>query len=158
MANSRNNWLAGSLSATLIAGACYWEGTRYVPYEDVVGVWTVCQGYAKPDVVRGKTYTPVECADMLRNQLYEHGVAVLSCTNVPLNQHQYDAFTLFTYNVGGKAFCSSSLLKKLNKLDYTGACDGLLAWDMAGGKHVKGLHNRREYERKLCLSPMEESK
>lgn len=151
----RNKWLVGSVSAALVSGACYWEGTRYVPYEDVVGVWTVCQGYAKPDVVRGKTYTKAECATLLHDQLAEHGAAVLKCANVPLNQHQYDAFTLFTYNVGASAFCNSSLLKKLNAYNYSGACDGLLAWSYAGGKQVKGLYNRRLYERKLCLTPME---
>lgn len=157
MASLRNKWLAGSVSAALLSGACLWEGTRYTPYEDVVGVWTVCQGYAQPDVIRTKTYTKAECGALLHDQLAEHGAAVLKCTNVPLNQHQYDAFTLFTYNVGGKAFCSSSLARKLNAGDYTGACNGLLAWDVAGGKHVLGLHNRREYERKLCLTPMETS-
>lgn len=155
MANSRNKWLIGSVSAALVSGAMYWEGTRYVPYEDVVGVWTVCQGYAQPDVIRGKTYTKGECAALLRDQLAVHGASVLRCTNVPLNQHQYDAFTLFTYNVGGKAFCGASLTKKLNAGDYTGACNGLLAWDYAGGKQVQGLYNRRMYERKLCLTPME---
>lgn len=154
--NLRNSWLIGSVSACLIAGATYWEGTRYVPYEDVVGVWTVCQGYAQPDVVRGKTYSKEECSALLKDQLAAHGAAVLKCTAVPLNQHQYDAFTLFTYNVGGTAYCNSSLVKKLNAGDYTGACNGLLAWDWAGGKRVKGLHNRREFERKLCLTPMED--
>ncbi len=157
MANSQNRKLAGvaALSAALISAACLWEGTKYVPYEDVVGVWTVCQGYAKPDVVRGKTYSKEECGRLLKTQLAEHGDAVLRCTDVPLNRHQYDAFTLFTYNVGGNAYCKSSLLKKLNAGDYAGACEGMLAWDMAGGKHVRGLYNRRKFERDLCLKPME---
>ena len=49
------------------------------------------------------------------------------------------------------AFCNSSLLKKLNQGDHVGACNGLLAWRMAGGKEVAGLLRRREFERSICL-------
>jgi lysozyme len=150
--NNANKWLAGAAaSAALLAGVAQWEGTRYVPYEDVVGVWTVCQGYAQPDVVRGRTYTPAECRDMTEKQLAAHGAAVLRCVNVPLARYEYDAYVLFAYNVGGAAFCGSSLLKRLNQGDHVGACNGLLAWNMAGGKRVQGLANRREYERRMCL-------
>jgi lysozyme len=150
--NNANKWLAGAAaSAALVAGANLWEGTKYLPYEDVVGVWTVCQGYAQPDVVRGRTYTPAECADMLKTQLAAHSAAVLRCVSVPILQREHDAYTLFAYNVGGAAFCGSTLLKKLNAGDHVGACNGLMAWDVAGGKHVKGLTNRRDYERRMCL-------
>lgn len=151
MANPRNKWLIGSVGAVLIAGATLWEGNRYTPYEDMVGVLTVCQGYTGPDIVRTKTYTPTECRTILTRALGEHGAAVLKCANVPLSQNQYDAFTLFTYNVGGPAFCKSSLLKKLNAGDYVGACNGLLAWSYADGKYVQGLNNRRQFERRICL-------
>lgn len=149
--NNTNKWLIGVTSAGLIATATMWEGTSYIPYEDVVGVLTVCQGYAQPDVVRGKIYTKAECVDMLRTQLAAHGAAVLRCTNVPLAPHEYDAYVLFAYNVGGAAFCGSSLLRKLNAGDHVGACNGLLAWDMAGGKRLAGLANRRRAERNICL-------
>lgn len=139
------------VSAGLISSAAMLEGTRYVPYEDVVGVWTVCEGYAGKDVVRGKTYTRAECDNLTKTQLAAHGADVLRCASVPLSQNEYDAYTLFTYNVGGAAFCGSGLLKKLNKGDHVGACNGLLAWDMAGGKHVPGLARRRQIEHRLCL-------
>ena len=66
-------------------------------------------------------------------------------------RREHDAYTLFAYNVGGSAFCGSSLLKKLNAGDHAGACNGLMAWDVAGGKRIKGLTNRRDYERRMCL-------
>lgn len=142
------------VSGALISAVSMLEGTRYVPYDDVAHVLTVCQGYAGKDVVRNKTYTAAECAYLTQTQLQEHGAAVLRCTRVPLTQYQYDAFTLFTYNVGSSAFCQSSLLKKLNQGDYTGACNGLLAWDMAGGKHLAGLARRRVYEQQICLGKL----
>lgn len=146
----RNKWLAGCASAALIACATMWEGTAHVPYEDIVGRLTVCQGYAQPDVVRDKVYSDEECATLLKTQLEAHGDAVLRCSTVALSQREYDAYTLFAYNVGGAAFCGSSLLKRLNAGDHMGACDGLLAWDYAGGKRVRGLTNRRQFERKMC--------
>lgn len=139
------------VSAGLITSVTQLEGTRYVPYEDIVNVWTVCEGYAGPDVVRNKRYTRAECDALTTRELKAKGEAVLRCTNVKLAQHEYDAYTLFAYNVGTGAYCGSSLLKKLNAGDHVGACNGLLAWTYAGGKHVPGLLKRREYERQLCL-------
>lgn len=142
------------VSAALIGAVTQLEGTRYVPYEDIIGVWTVCEGYAQADVVRGKTYTRAECDALTGKQLAEKGAAVLRCTNVALKQREYDAYTLFTYNVGAEAFCHASLLKKLNAGDHVGACNGLLAWDMAGGRHVPGLAKRRAFERDMCLASL----
>lgn len=153
--NQANKTGLALVSAFLISSVAMLEGTRYVPYEDIVNIWTVCEGYAGPDVVRNRTYSRSECDALTKRELSAKGAAVLRCTSVPLTQYQYDAYTLFAYNVGTTAFCRSSLLKKLNAGDYTGACNGLLAWDMAGGKHVAGLANRRQFERRLCLGQLE---
>jgi lysozyme len=139
------------VTAALISAVTALEGVKYVPYEDIVNVWTVCAGYAGKDVVRNKVYTPAECNDLTTRELTAKGQAVLACTKVPISQNEYEAYTLFAYNVGTGAYCGSSLLKRLNAGDHVGACNGLMAWDMAGGKHVEGLRNRREYERRLCL-------
>jgi lysozyme len=139
------------VSAALLGALTQLEGTRYVPYEDIVNVWTVCQGYAGKDVVRGRTYTPAECKALAESQLAAKGAEVLRCTKVEISQNEYEAYTLFAYNVGTAAFCNSSLLKKLNQGDHVGACNGLLAWRMAGGKEVAGLLRRREFERSICL-------
>jgi lysozyme len=154
LGNKKNAWLVGLVSVTLAAGASLWESSGKVitvPYYDIVNVLTVCDGITGAQVVAGRIYTATECADFRDQHLKEHGAGVLACTTVPLSQNQYDAFTLFTYNVGVSAFCKSSLLKKLNAGDYVGACDALLRWDYAGGKRVAGLTNRRQWERKLCL-------
>jgi lysozyme len=146
-----NKVLIGVFSASVIAGATLWEGEKLDPYYDIVGVLTVCKGYTGPDIVKTKKYTTAECDVLLKKELTVSQNAVLACTNVPLTPYQFDAYTLFTYNVGNYAFCNSSLLKKLNKGDYKGACDGLTAWSFAGGKWIKGLYNRRLYERRMCL-------
>lgn len=153
--NQKNKWLLGSLAgASLLASVAMWEGTEYKPYYDIVGVLTVCNGYTGPDIIPGKTYGKEECDALLRKEVTEHGIGVLKCTAVPLNQNQYDAFASFAYNVGVGAYCKSTLVRKLNAGDYQGACDELLRWNRAGGKVVRGLTRRREAERALCLKPM----
>lgn len=155
LGNKRNAWLAAAaLSASLVGGISQWESSGKVitvPYEDIVGVLTVCDGITGPQVIRDKTYTKADCAMFRNDHLKEFSNGVLGCTTAPLSQNQHDAMVMFSYNVGIKAYCESSLLKKLNAGDYVGACNGLIQWVNAGGKRVQGLVNRREYERKLCL-------
>lgn len=143
------------VTSGLIASAAMLEGTRYVPYLDIVKVWTVCEGYTGPGVQRDKLYTRAECDVITTTQLAKHGAEVLECVNVPIAQHEYEAYTLFAFNVGGPAFCRSTLLKKLNQGDHVGACDGLLAWDYAGGQRVAGLQKRRQFERRMCRGELQ---
>jgi lysozyme len=150
----KNKVLVGVVTASLIASTALFEGDKRTSYEDMVGVLTVCHGYTGKDIVRGKTYTKEECSSLLKKELQVHAKGVLECTNVPLTQYQYDAYTMFAYNVGVGAYCKSSLLKKLNRGDYKGACEGLTAWSYAGGKFVPGLYRRRMYERQMCLGEL----
>ncbi len=41
------------------------EGVSYIPYKDIVGVWTVCHGHTGKDIMLGKTYTKAECKTLL---------------------------------------------------------------------------------------------
>jgi lysozyme len=154
--NPKNRILVGVVSATLIAATSQLEGTKYVPYDDVVGVVTVCSGHTGRDVVKGKVYTPEQCKNLLEADLKTHREGINKCINVPLTSYQLDAFTLFSYNVGVNAFCTSkSVAAPLNSGNYKAACDGLLKWTYADGKYVKGLYNRRVYERKMCLGELQ---
>ena len=54
--------------------------------------------------------------------------ALKTCVTVPLAQYEYDAYVSFAYNVGPRAFCQSTLVKKLNTQNYLGACAELLRW------------------------------
>lgn len=146
--NINNRWLIGTVAAVTIATVSLLEGRSNDPYQDIVGVWTVCDGETN---VKMRRYTDAQCDSMLRSSLVKYGNGVLQCINVPVSQNQHAAFTSFAYNVGVPAFCKSSLLKKLNAGDYVGACDGMLAWTYAGGKYVQGLANRRKVEQRLCL-------
>lgn len=130
-----------------------WEGLRTRAYQDIVGVWTVCFGETK-GVRRGDEYTAAECDAMLRSELREYAVELGRCLVVPVPEGVAVAFLSWSYNVGSSAACKSTLVRKANAGDLRGACDELLRWNRAGGKVVRGLSNRRQAERALCLNSL----
>lgn len=103
---------------------------------------------AKP----GMCINTQEAEMLLKSDLRRFERAVDSLTHVPLNQAQFDALVSFTFNVGIAAFGKSTLLKKLNRKDYSGAANEFGRWVNAGKKRLPGLVSRRQEERKLFLS------
>lgn len=71
---------------------------------------------------------------------------------VEISQNQFDALVSLAYNIGVGAFSSSTLLKKVNAKDFTGASSEFLKWDKASGKALLGLTRRRQREKELFLS------
>ena len=126
------------------------EGIKYVPYRDVVGVLTVCYGTTGPDVIEGKVYTKEECEYFLQRDLKKIERQILPMIKPVLPKPTKAALYSFTYNVGVGAFSRSTLLKKLNAGDITGACSELKRWVYAGGQKWKGLITRRQIEDEVC--------
>lgn len=69
--------------------------------------------------------------------------AIKSCVTAPLSQAEYDLYTNLSYNIGSSAFCSSTIVKRLNAQDYAGACESILAWRYAAGFDCSMPGNRR---------------
>lgn len=147
--------IAGVVSGGALAIAAVlitpFEGTKHVPYLDVVGVPTVCTGHTGPDIIMGKTYTDAECQALLNKDLRNVANQIDPLIKRPIHDTTRAALYSFTYNVGAGAFRQSTLLKKINAGDTVGACNELRRWTYAGGKQWKGLMNRREIERDVCL-------
>lgn len=62
---------AVAVATVMVSGKDGLEGREYLPYRDVVGVLTVCDGHTGSDIIPGKRYTDKECdaltrADMAR--------------------------------------------------------------------------------------------
>jgi lysozyme len=128
-----------------------YEGKVNATYRDPVGILTSCYGHTGPELRSGQRFTDAECAAQLDADLLAHAAA-LECIAQPtrLTDGQKAAFLSFAYNVGSAKFCASTLVKKANAGDMTGACAELSRWTYAGGKQLPGLVKRRRAERALC--------
>ncbi|EPD2610485.1 lysozyme [Yersinia enterocolitica] len=142
-----------AIAIALVGGSDGLEGREYMPYRDVVGVLTVCDGHTGKDIIPSKRYSDAECDALLHQDLIPVFVAIDRIVNVPMSDFRKAALASFGYNVGITAMTNSTMVKKLNRGDTSGACDELRRWIKAGGKVWKGLVNRREVERELCLMP-----
>lgn len=152
MKRSTKGVIAGSAALLALATGYVqvFEGRELRAYQDIVGVWTICDGETK-GVKPGDVSTPAECDSMLARNLVEYEQGLDRCLVATVPGKTKVAFISWTYNVGVRAACKSTLVRKANAGDLRGACDELLKWNRAGGRVVKGLTNRREAERKLCL-------
>lgn len=109
------------------------EGLRLEAYQDTVGVWTIGLGHTSaagpPAPYPGLVITEDEAWDIFWDdaEMFRHEARGL--VTVPLEPYQYDALSSFIFNIGTSQFRSSTMLKRLNAADYTGAAEALLWWD-----------------------------
>lgn len=140
-----------SVSAAAFVGILAHEGYREQAYIPVPGdVPTI--GFGTTDGVKlGDRTTPVQAMRRALRDLEKFDTALKQCVTVPLHQHEYDAFLSLSYNIGSRAFCNSTLVRKLNAKDYAGACREILRWDRFQGRPLAGLTARRQAEFKTCM-------
>jgi lysozyme len=143
--------IVGAATAAIVAPFVVgWEGDERVGYRDIVGVATKCSGDTS-NVVVGHRYTAAECADSTDRQLAAHAAPVLACTpGLKGHPNQLAAAISLAYNIGTNGYCGSTVARRFNADDWSGACDAFLMWNKAGGRVVRGLINRRRAERDLC--------
>ncbi|EMM0378129.1 lysozyme [Pluralibacter gergoviae] len=139
-----------AIATAMLSGKDGLEGREYVPYRDVVGVLTVCDGHTGNDIVPGRRYSDVECDALTSADLKRIARQVDPHITVPTTETQRAAIYSWAYNVGASAAINSTLLKKLNARDYAGACSELKRWVYAGGQKWRGLMNRRDVEYEVC--------
>lgn len=151
MANKTRITVAAlAVSAAALVGIATHEGYRGEAYKDAVGVPTI--GFGETAGVKiGDKITPERALVRLLSSTEKHADAIRQCIHVPLYQHEFDAYVSLAYNIGTGAFCKSTLVKKLNAKDYTGACEEIRRWNRAGGKVLPGLTKRRETEYRMCM-------
>lgn len=139
-----------AVSAVAAAAICGFEGYREYAYKDSVGVPTIGYGTTKGVKMGDKTNRQEAKAFLVRDA---SAIAkqMQSLIKVPLYQHEWDSLVSLVYNIGIGNFKKSTLLKKLNAGDYSGACSQLKRWVYAGGRKLPGLVKRREAEYKMCM-------
>jgi len=146
-----NKWLASGAAMALAAAVIIkWEGQRFVPYRDPVGVLTVCYGHTGPDVIEGKRYTLAECKNLLQHDQAIAYAIVQRCLPMPKPEHVQAALVSATFNIGPRVVCGSTLQRLALAGDWPGACAQLERWKYAQGRVLRGLVLRRADERALC--------
>jgi len=128
----------------------HFEGCRLKSYQDYTGVWTIGYG-STHNVTSGMEITQDEADIKLRFDIKQASQGVDRFVKVQLNQNQFDALTSFTFNLGSGNLRISTLLKKVNAMDFDDAGYEFLKWIYAGGKPLEGLIRRRRAERLLFV-------
>lgn len=131
------------------------EGEKLTGYKDSRGIPTIGVGHTgtvdgKPVAV-GMVITKEKSTELLLSDLKWVEKSISDNVKVPLSQNQYDALCSLIFNIGASAFSGSTVLRKLNAKDYSGAADAFLMWKKAG-KDLNILLPRRQRERALFLS------
>lgn len=131
-----------------------WEGLRLKAYTDSVGVWTIGWGttvYPSGKKVKsGDIITEAQAEEYLMNDINTiRRPAIERLVKAPMDDYEFGAILSFIYNLGVGNFSSSTLLKKINALDFKGASKEFDKWVKAKGKVLQGLVNRRNEEESL---------
>jgi lysozyme len=139
--------------ATTLIGT--WEGMSLVAYPDRLAgnIPTVCAGVTRseiPDLKAGDRYTRSECDAIVAKALPVYDAGIRKCIKVPMSQDLEGMTVSLAYNIGIRAVCKSTFVKKVNERDPN-ACDYMLWFDKASGKYVQGLANRRADEHRYCV-------
>ena len=132
------------------------------PKRDSVGIITIGYGHALldpkgkwiKDIKQVEKYYPQylnidekQATHLLLDDTIKYSNKINSL-NLSLKQHQFDALVSFSFNVGFKALCDSTLLKRIKEEFTTDELirDAFLMWNKAGGKILSGLTRRRKSE------------
>ena len=109
------------------------EGCKLTAYQDSVGVWTIGYGWTQPvdgkPIRAGMTIKQETAERLLKTGLVSYESDVSRLVKVGMTQGQFDALVSFTYNLGARSLSTSTLLRKLNAGDYTGAAAEFM-WEL----------------------------
>lgn len=127
------------------------EGCELKAYLCPAGIPTIGYGHTH-NVKLGDTCTQQQADEWLEDDFFYATSDVKAVVKVPLTDNQLDALASFVFNLGVRKLIQSTLLKKLNAKDYTGAANEFDKWVFAAGKKLNGLIARRAAEKALFLS------
>lgn len=123
------------------------EGLSLEAYEDCAGVPTIGYGHTK-DVKMGDRISKYWAKELLKDDVREVELQV-QALGVAQTQGQFDALVSFTFNLGIGRLKNSTLLKVIREGGSMSAIKKeFKRWVYAGGKKLRGLERRREWEAK----------
>lgn len=128
-----------------------------VAYWDRIGkVWTIGWGSTGPAIGSFTHWSRSQADAWFENVWSNTRTGVLRASPfliAPEHYNRLEALTSFAYNCGTGAYQTSTLRRKVNARDWTGAAAELPKWNHSNGKVVAGLTRRRLAERSLFLLP-----
>lgn len=111
--------------------------------------WTIGWGHTGSEVTRGLVWTQAKADSQLLTDLSSREMAVSCAVTTSINQGQFDALAVFTYNLGIGNLQNSTLLRLVNADNMDGAMAQFPRWNRADGKPMRGLTRRRAAEAAL---------
>jgi lysozyme len=109
------------------------EGLELTAYWDTAGVLTIGIGHTSaagpPKVYEGMTITEEEAWKIFRADNVRFRKECIKLVTAPVHQHEFDALASFIFNIGTTQFSGSTVLKRLNALDYAGVPEALSWWN-----------------------------
>lgn len=164
--------VAAVTAASLIAVPVVkqWEGRSLVAYYDIANVLTYCDGETM-NADKTKRYTDRECDALTQARVEEFATKTAALVEKEVEPEVLAALTIFSYNVGVNALANSTALRRINEGRIAEGCEALMKFvcisvspgkgesrpgeqcysKSANKKFVKGLWNRRNDERNLCM-------
>jgi lysozyme len=141
-----------TLSASALVGLAVHEGYRDTAYIPVKGDRPTLGFGDAQGVKPGDKTDPIRALIRLNYQADVFQQQMRQCIgDVPMYQHEWDAIISWSFNVGARAACGSTLVKKLQAFDYAAACQELLKWNKFQGRELAGLTKRRQDEYRKCM-------
>ena len=135
-------------SEILIEQIKAFEGLRLESYRDAAGVLTIGYGHTGSDISEGDRISEYWAMELLRNDLGAAEAAVRRL-HVARTQGQFDALVSFVFNLGIGRLQGSTLLKVIREGGSRHRIrQEFKRWVYAGGKKLRGLEHRREWEAK----------
>lgn len=127
------------------------EGLSLIAYADPgTGGAPYTLGYGRAHGINpGDVCTQTQAEQWLMEDIQTAVSTVNNLVTVPLTQSQFDSLVDFSFNAGCGNFAASTLLKKINAGDMTGAQAEFGKWIYSGGRVMNGLVRRRAAEAAL---------
>lgn len=168
----RTQVAALAVSASALVSIANWEwfvGEAMIPVPGDVP--TIGFGHTGPEVHISQKITVPRALVLLNEDANKAAKSVQRCAPVPMYQHEFDAFSHLTLNIGGGRFCASSIPVKLIRGDYAAACETILEFTCGPATNttrakkgekcyradrplrvIPGLENRRKAEYQMCIT------
>lgn len=116
--------------------------------------WTIGYGQTGSSIRFGSAWTEDQARGALMTECRQRWSAIKKLVTAPLAIPQAVALISFVYNLGEGNFAASTLRRKINAGDYSGAAGEFDKWVNAGGQRMTGLVTRRAAERALFESAL----